>query len=310
MNITKILIVGAGLIGKSLAQVYSACESTHITLFDKQDTNALADVEKNMLQLVPFGVLSPMQAHARLERIRFTTDWGGEPFTEADFVAECVFEDLALKQELFADLEQVCREDTIFATNTSVMSPTEIAEKLTRKERLVGTHFWNPAHLIPLVEVVKSAYTSDEVAGATLELLTQAGKVAVLCKKDVPGFIGNRMQHALWREALYILENDIADAETIDKAIRYSFGLRLPQLGPMENIDMVGADLVYNVHEYLFKHLDNSTKPSPILEKLKTEGKLGFKTGGVGISQWTPEQMETSRRELNEYLINMVYKTE
>ena len=309
MEIANILIVGAGLIGKSLAQVYSSCDEMHITLYDQKDNNALDDVRKNMQQLVSHGVLTQAEAEARMARISFTTDWGGDSFAGADFVAECIFEDMRLKQELFVSLEEVCKIDAVFATNTSVMSPTEIAEKISKKERLVGTHFWNPAHLIPLVEVVKSGYTSDEVAEATLKLLERAGKVAVLCKKDVPGFIGNRMQHALWREALYILEQGIADAETIDKAIRYSFGLRLPQLGPMENIDMVGADLVYNVHEYLFKHLDNSTKPSPIREKLKAEGSLGFKTGGVGIGKWSPEQMEVSRRELNEYLIRMIFKS-
>jgi len=118
------------------------------------------------------------------------------------------------------------------------------------------------------------------------------------------------MQHALWREALWLLENDVCDVETVDKTIRYSFGLRLPQLGPMENIDMVGADLSYNVHEYLFPHLSNTTKPSPILEELVKQGKLGFKTGGVGLQSWTPEQIEKSRRELNEYLIKMIYKTQ
>ena len=117
----------------------------------------------------------------------------------------------------------------------------------------MGTHFWNPGHLIPLVEVVKSDASSDEVAQTVMEVLRSVGKKPVLCKKDVPGFIANRMQHALWREAISIVENGIADAATVDEAVRYSFGLRLPQLVPMENADMVGTDLTYNIHDYILR---------------------------------------------------------
>ena len=177
---------------------------------------------------------------------------------------------------------------------------------MVRKERLVGTHSWNPAHLIPLVEVVKSDYTSVEAAQVTLELLERAGKVAVLCKKDVPGFIANRMQHALWREAVSILEQGIADAETIDKAVKHSFGLRLTHLGPMENIDMVGTDLTCNIYAYILKYLETASEPSPILQKLREQGMLGFKTG-ESIRTWTAEQVEESRRSLTDYLIKMIY---
>jgi len=307
MKINNIVIVGSGLIGKGLALVYSGCKDLNITLYDVKDDNVLDGVYKNMCQLEAHGVFTKDEIENRMNRIAFTTDFDDPCFAEADLVAECVFEEMQLKQNLFVQLEGKCRKDAIFATNTSVMSITEISAKIEHKQRLVGTHFWNPAHLIPLVEIVKSDYTSDEVAQTTLELLERAGKVAVLCKKDVPGFIGNRMQHALWREALWILENEVADADTIDKTVRYSFGMRLPQLGPMENIDMVGADLAYNVHAYLFNHLDNSTTASPILEELKNQGKLGFKSGGDGLQQWTPEQIEKSRKDLNEHLIKMIY---
>ena len=150
----------------------------------------------------------------------------------ADLVIEAVFEDMKIKRETFAKLEARCRPDTIFCTNSSVMSPSEISAELKHRERFVGTHFWNPGHLIPLVEVVKSDASSDEVAQTVMEVLRSVGKKPVLCKKDVPGFIANRMQHALWREAISIVENGIADAATVDEAVRYSFGLRLPQLGP------------------------------------------------------------------------------
>lgn len=214
---------------------------------------------------------------------------------------------MKVKQETFAKLEARCSADTIFCTNSSVMSPSQISEHLQHRERFVGTHFWNPGHLIPLVEVVKSDASSDEVAETVMEVLRSAGKKPVLCKKDVPGFIANRMQHALWREAISIVENGIADAATVDEAVRYSFGLRLPQLGPMENADMVGTDLTYNIHDYILKDLEDSHKPSKLLAGLKEAGKTGFKTG-EGFQSWTPEQAAASNAALNEYLIWMLYQ--
>jgi len=186
------------------------------------------------------------------------------------------------------------------------MSPSQISAKMTYRERFVGTHFWNPAHLIPLVEVVKSDASSDETANTVMEVLASVGKHPVLCKKDVPGFIANRMQHALWREAISIVENGIADAKTVDEAVRYSFGLRLPQLGPMENADMVGTDLTYNIHDYILQDLEDSHAPSPLLKELRDSGKIGFKTG-EGFQKWTPEETAKSAADLNEYLIKMIY---
>jgi 3-hydroxybutyryl-CoA dehydrogenase len=185
------------------------------------------------------------------------------------------------------------------------MSPSEISSGLKYRTRFAGTHFWNPAHLIPLVEVVKSDATSDETADTIMDVLAAVGKKPVLCKKDVPGFIANRMQHALWREAVYIVEQGIADAKTVDEAVRYSFGLRLPQLGPLENADMIGLDLTYNIHSYILKHLCSSAEPSPLLKKLREEGKNGFKTG-EGFQKWTDEGQRQSTAALNEYLVAML----
>ena len=213
---------------------------------------------------------------------------------------------MELKQNYFARLDQACKPGAVLCTNTSAMSVTEIASKSVHRERILGTHFWNPGHLIPLVEVVKSDASSDEVAQTVMEVLRSVGKKPVLCKKDVPGFIANRMQHALWREAISIVENGIADAATVDEAVRYSFGLRLPQLGPMENADMVGTDLTYNIHDYILRDLEDSHEPSPLLKQLRDAGKIGFKTG-EGFQKWTPEQVAQSNAELNEYLIRMLY---
>ena len=305
-NIKYILICGAGLMGKNLAYVMASNPEFEVGVYDLYETDVPGGIRSNTKQLVAKGAVTAEEVEARLSRISFTTDLDSELISRADLVIEAVFEDMQIKRETFAKLEARCRPDTIFCTNSSVMSPSEISRDLKHRERFVGTHFWNPGHLIPLVEVVKSDASSDEVAQTVMEVLASAGKEPVLCKKDVPGFIANRMQHALWREAISIVENGIADAATVDKAVRYSFGLRLPQLGPLENADMVGLDLTYNIHDYILKDLEDSHAPSPLIVKLREEGKLGFKTG-EGLQTWTEEQMQASREGLNDYLVDMLY---
>ena len=305
-EIKNILICGGGMMGKNIAYVMASNPAYQVAVYDLYETDVEAGIRTNTKQLLDKGVITEEELSERLSRISFTTDIDSELISNADLVIEAVFEDMNIKQETFAKLEARCRKDTIFCTNSSVMSPSQISEKLEHRERFVGTHFWNPGHLIPLVEVVKSDASSDEVANTVMEVLRSAGKKPVLCKKDVPGFIANRMQHALWREAISIVENGIADAATVDDAVKYSFGLRLPQLAPMENADMVGTDLTYNIHDYILKDLEDSHEPSPLLTKLKEEGKIGFKTG-EGFQKWTPEQVAKSNADLNEYLIRMLY---
>lgn len=305
-NIRHILICGAGMMGKNIAFVFASNPEFQVALYDLYPTDVEAGIRTNTRQLVEKGVLSQEELEARLSRLSFTTDIDSPLVAQADLVIEAVFEDMAIKQETFAKLEARCRPDTIFCTNSSVMSPSQISEKLEHRERFVGTHFWNPGHLIPLVEVIKSDASSDEVAGTVMEVLRGVGKKPVLCRKDVPGFIANRMQHALWREAISIVERGIADAATVDEAVKYSFGLRLPQLGPMENADMVGTDLTYSIHDYILRDLEDSHKPSPLLTQLRDEGKIGFKSG-EGFQRWTPEQTAQSGAALNEYLIHMLY---
>jgi 3-hydroxybutyryl-CoA dehydrogenase len=303
--IKNILICGAGLMGKNIAIVFAANPEYTISLYDIKDVEIKNSIRVNCKQLVEKGLLSTQELEKRLSRIVFTTDLDSELVKKADLVIEAVFEDMALKQEIFAALEARCRADAIFCTNSSVMSPTEISAKLKHRERFVGTHFWNPGHLIPLVEVIKSDASSDETADTVMKVLAGIGKKPVLCKKDVPGFIANRMHHALWREAIYIVEQGIADAKTVDEAVRYSFGLRFPQLAPLENADMVGLDLTYNIHSYIFKSLSDQKEPSPLLAKLCNEGKLGFKTG-EGFQKWTDEEKAASSAALNDYLVNML----
>ena len=304
--IKNILICGAGMMGKNIAFVFAGNPDYSVVLYDLYETDVAGGIRANTKQLVEKEVMTEADVEERLGRISFTTDLDSDGVRNADFVIEAVFEDMAIKQETFAKLEERCRPDTIFCTNSSVMSPSEISAKLQHRERFVGTHFWNPAHLIPLVEVIKSDASSDETAQTVMDVLAGVGKKPVLCKKDVPGFIANRMQHALWREAIYIVEQGIADAKTVDDAVKYSFGLRLPQLAPLENSDMVGTQLTVNIHDYILKDLCDSHEASPLLRQMLDEGKLGFKSG-EGFLKWTEEETKQSAADLNEYLIRMLY---
>lgn len=305
-DIKNVLVVGAGMMGKNIAFAMTANSTINVVVTDIAEQDVRTGIIENCRQLVAHDVISEQALEDRLRRIVFTTDMQSDLVKAADLVFEAVFEDMAVKRRTFAALEAVCSHEAILCTNTSVMSPSEISAEMKHRTRFAGTHFWNPAHLIPLVEVVKSDATSDETAAAVMGLLQSVGKKPVLCQKDVPGFIANRMQHALWREAISIVENGIADAETVDMAVKYSFGLRLPQLGPLENADMVGNDLTLSIHEYILPHLESSQCPSPLLKELNNSGSLGFKTG-KGFKNWTPDDMQDVREALNVYLIKALY---
>ena len=197
----------------------------------------------------------------------------------------------------------MCLGDVILATNTSVISITAIASKAKKRDRIIGTHFWFPPYLIPLVEVVKGKDTSDETMETTYQFMKKAGKHPIKCLKDVPGFVANRLQHALWREAISIVEKGIADAATVDEAIKQSFGIRVPVLGPIENADMVGLDLILAIHNTVLKDLEASPNPSPLLKEKVSKGELGFKSGKGFYDSWTPESMKRTRERLMKHLI-------
>lgn len=307
-SIKNITVFGPGLMGSAIAQVFAGCEDVLVKIFirEKFEYECIDKIKENLNQLRDKEIISDDDIKAIFNRIVLTESME-EATKDADFIIECIPEKMELKQNLFMNLENYCREDTIFASNTSVMSITEIASKCKNKSRVVGTHFWNPAYLIPLVEVVKAEETSDEVMDKTMDILKKASKHPIRVNKDVPGFVANRLQHALWREAISIVENEIADAKTVDEAIKYSFGLRLPKLAPLENSDMVGADLTLSIHEYILKYLENSTEPSPLLKDKVEKGELGFKSG-KGFFEWSKEDIDKSNKELREYLINVIYK--
>ncbi|GHU64326.1 3-hydroxyacyl-CoA dehydrogenase family protein [Clostridia bacterium] len=304
MGINKVTILGAGLMGNGLAQVFAKDPDTKVFIRSRKlRPNPASGVRSNLDILIENSALSEAEAGNILSRISFTDDLE-EALKDADFVVESVVEEMEIKQDLLRDIEPLVREDTILATNTSVMSITQVAQKTQKKDRVVGTHFWNPPYLIPLVEVIKGEETSLEVLDLTYDYLKKIGKKPVKCLKDVQGFIANRLQHAIWREALYLVEAGIADAATVDESLKYGPGLRWPHLGILENVDMVGTDLSLNIQRGVLPYLADNKEPSPLLEKLVAEGKIGFKTG-EGYQKWTPEEADARNRALREYLIRV-----
>ena len=172
---------------------------------------------------------------------------------------------------------------------------------LQRRERALGTHWWNPPYLVPLVEVIGTEWTSPQAIDFTMKLHAAAGKQPAHVRKDVPGFIGNRLQHALWREAVSLVERGICDAETVDTVIKAAFGRRLAVLGPLENADLVGTDLTLAIHKTVLPDIESRPGPSPYLEKLVAQGKLGFKSG-EGFRTWSAEQQAALRSKVVQHL--------
>jgi 3-hydroxybutyryl-CoA dehydrogenase len=290
----RIAVIGAGLMGHGLAQVF-ALGGHEVTIYDSVDASLKTVKERISANLRDLG-----DDPRAVERVRPTGDLA-DCLRGVDYVVEAVSEDLPLKQRLFAEIESHVRDDTILASNTSVIPITEIMRGLRRRERALGTHWWNPPYLVPLVEVIGTESTSPATIDWTMRLHSAVGKTPAHVKKDVPGFIGNRLQHALWREAIALVEHGICDAETVDTVIKAAFGRRLAVLGPLENADMVGTDLTLAIHKTVLPAIESRPGASPYLEKLVADGKLGFKSG-EGFRTWTPAQQAALRAKVLQHL--------
>lgn len=290
----RIAVVGAGLMGHGIAQVF-ALAGHDVTITDSFTANLDTVKQRISANLTDLG-----DDPDAVNRVTPNADLAAA-VRNADYVVEAVLEDLPLKQKLFAEIEKHVRPDTILASNTSVIPITDIMKGLRHRERALGTHWWNPPYLVPLVEVIGTQWTSPETIEWTMALHKSIGKTPVHVKKDVAGFVGNRLQHALWREAIALVEHGICDAETVDTVIKAAFGRRLAVLGPLENADLVGTDLTLAIHRTVLPEIESRPGPSPYLEKLVADGKLGFKSG-EGFRKWTPEQQQELRAKVTRHL--------
>ncbi len=289
--------------GRGIAQVF-ASHGHKVWLMDVENRQLLQardQIEASLNKMVDKGFKLQGDTNEILARINLTTNMA-EACKSCDIAIEAVFEKLELKQKIFQNLDEFCPVNAILCSNTSVISITEIAKLAKNKERVIGTHWWNPPYLIPLVEVIRTADSSDSSCETVFNLLKRVGKHPIRVEKDVPGFVANRLQHALWREAFHLIDEGICDADTVDEAIAHGFGLRLPILGPVENSDMVGLDLVLSIHDYLLKHLNADATPSSTIISRVKENHLGFKTN-KGFKDWTDKEISQSREKLENYLM-------
>lgn len=306
MNVNNIAVIGAGTMGHGIAQLF-ALAGFQITLTDNDDKilhTALSRIQTNLQTCVAHDFVSEDAAAVVPSRLTLTPDLA-EAVSQADFIVEAVFEDLATKHEVLRQLEAHCPTHTIIASNSSSFRVGDMATALNRPERLLVTHYWNPPHLIPLVEVVHGEHTSAETIETTNALLKVAGKYPAQVWKDVPGFVGNRLQHALRREAIAIVAEEIATPEDVDLIARLSFGLRMPVIGPLETADLGGLDLTLAIQTYLLPELDRSTEPTQLVRDKIAKGELGAKVG-KGFYDWSPDRLAESIQQRDEALLEIL----
>lgn len=280
-----------------------ALASYHVNMVDTSTeilTRALNRTNADFAVLVKNGLVTEEEAKNALARIRTTTSLA-DGVDGAQFVTECITEDIAPKKKLFRDLDQLCPEDVVLASNTSSFRITEIASAVKRRGRVVGTHWWNPPYLMPLVEITKGAETSETTANRARQFLLELGKVPVVCK-DHPGLIGVRLHAALNTEAMRILQEGLASAEDIDTTVRVCLGLRWGIVGPLETLDLGGLDVFLDTYKHLHQELGDRFRPPEIFTEKVERGELGVKTG-KGFYQYTPESVESLIRRRDEYLV-------
>jgi 3-hydroxybutyryl-CoA dehydrogenase len=267
---------------------------------ERDTKNGIHNIKRNVDDMVREGFMENLQADEVNSRIKVTNDLE-DAARDSHLIVEAIPEQLELKQDMFAKLEELCSINTIFASTTSTLLPSALSLKLKHKERLLVAHFWNPAYLAPLVEVCGSPCTSKEVIDTTMEILRKVGNEPVLIRKEILGFIGNRIMHAMNREALALISKNICTPEDIDKVVLSSFGPRFTNLGPMEYLDFVGLDLIKNIQGYLYADLDTTPGLLPVIDKLVCEGNLGIKSG-KGLYDWSKKENKIREKRDLEFI--------
>ncbi|HPI99022.1 MAG TPA: 3-hydroxyacyl-CoA dehydrogenase family protein [Synergistales bacterium] len=304
----KVAVIGAGTMGSSIALNF-ACRGLKVNLYDismealergySSINSYLQVLSEN--ELIPeediSGIIGSICAFTKLEEVS----------EGAEFVLECAPEKLELKQDLFREIELYLDREVIFASNTSSLSPTRIAEKMKFPGRFTAANFWNPAHLLPLVEIMPGEKTSPHTLQQVKILMERIGKKPVLLTRETPGFIGNRLQFALLREALAIVESGIASKEDVDRAVKYGIGRRLGDTGPLETVDLGGVHVFTSICEELFPLLDNGRAAPALLTELRDKGHLGYTTG-KGLYEWSSGELERIQKYRQDTIIGWMKK--
>lgn len=295
MSTSSVAIIGGGIMGGDIATSFAAAGwEAHVMSPSQKTRDALAGrVAKGLDRLGASAALgSAVRAYSELAQL---------PWDRIGLVIEAVTEDLPLKHRVFAELESLARPEVPLATNTSSFPVTEVGKHLRTRSRVCGAHYFMPAHIVPLVEVVCAEFTDIRVAERVEATMKSVGKVPVLVKKDIPGFLANRMQHALIREALWLLDNGIATAEGIDAAVRYGFGFRFVACGPLMQKEMSGWDTNYFAGSTIYPSLSNASAPPDRFRKMVERGEIGMKTK-KGLWSWTDEEIAREKAKYEKAL--------
>jgi 3-hydroxybutyryl-CoA dehydrogenase len=304
-HVRHIAVVGAGVMGHGIAQEF-ALAGYEVCLHARTETSlqaSLTNIHANLTRLIDFGVITQEQAATVPTKLSLQVDLANA-VAQADIVIESVYEEAALKREIFQALDTRGPPHTILASNTSTLPLSQFADGTRRPDKVIVAHYANPPYLIPVVELVRGPETSDETVQTLVTLLERIGKRPIVVQKEAPGFILNRLQGALLREALWLVEQGIASPQDIDSAIRNSIGRRWTVAGVFEIFELAGWDLLAAITAGLFPHLATTVETPKILQERVARGELGVKTG-QGFYTWTPESAEALRRRIAHALVTI-----
>jgi 3-hydroxybutyryl-CoA dehydrogenase len=290
----RLAVIGAGLMGHAIAQVFASAG----WIVTVQDPSAAA---RDSLARRIGEILSLLDLDASaLARVSATGDLA-QAVAGADLIVEAAPENPALKADIFERLEAIAPPQAVLATNTSAIPVGEIGRKVRDGGRLVGTHFWNPPYAVRLVEVVQTERSDPRIVAWVMKVLRDVDMLPVHVRRDVPGFVGNRLQHALKREAIALVAGGVCDAATLDLVVREGFGARLGVLGPLEQSDMIGLDLTLAIHKVIMPHLDTTPEPHPHLAQAVADGSTGMRAGR-GFRSWTEAEIAATRARFKAFL--------
>lgn len=309
-EIKKIVIAGAGTMGYSMAQIF-ASKGYDVTLYNHKNATlkkAEEHIKDNVQTLVSTKEMTEEQAQTLLNHLTYTIS--EECFSHCDYIVENIVENLDIKLSFYQKVTPAIPESTIICTNTSGLSINKLATAVSHPERFIGMHWFNPPHLVPLIEIIKGDHTKDEVAKTVYDISKKIGKKPVIVNKDVPGFAANRIQLAVLREALYMVENGIVSPEGADDVMKYGLGFRYACLGPLETVDFGGIDTFEHISDYLMPDLCDSKKIPKLLDQHYQNKEYGVKTkkGFYDYSNGKDIEATKQRDQKMIQLYNALYK--
>jgi 3-hydroxyacyl-CoA dehydrogenase len=302
-NVKVVAVVGAGTMGPGMAATFArhGFETRLSDVKPEQLEKAKGTIDLVYKTLTGGGFMTEADAQAGWGRLTLTGDQAAA-VKDADFVVETVPEKVEIKQAVFKELDAQVRDDTILASNTSGIPITKLGEATRKPNRLIGMHWSNPPHMIPVVEVIRGAQTDQATVEATNRVVERIGMIPAEVKRDVPGFVENRILYAIMREALHLLDEGVATAKDIDKITKWGIGYKLAVIGPLELLDVAGLDIYTAVASYLNKDLSNAPGISSTVTSKVDQGKLGIKTGS-GLFDYTPEKIQQLQQQRGRLLL-------